>query len=56
MKIRKWFIKCKEANVKKVATGTVVVGGSYLAYRVVRVIPSLTPPLWWTIPGKLAIP
>lgn len=43
------------------ATETVAVGvgvgvGLYVAYRVVRMIPSLFPPLWWTIPGNAAIP
>ena len=37
------------------ATG-VAVGAGYLIYRAVRMLPSLLPPLWWTIPENLAIP
>lgn len=36
--------------------GAAVVGGEYLAYRCARLLPSLTPPLWWTLPANLAIP
>src|ERR1044072_1175394 len=28
----------------------------YVAYRVIRFLPSLAPPLWWSIPANLAIP
>jgi len=43
-------------NCQKVAT-TVVVGGTvYLVYRCARLIPSLLPPLWWTIPANVAAP
>lgn len=38
-----------------VVVGGAVAGG-YLLYRVVRMLPSLAPPLWWTIPGNLAVP
>jgi hypothetical protein len=43
------------------ATQTVAEGvgtgvGLYVAYRVVRMLPSLFPPLWWTIPENAAIP
>jgi len=31
-----------------------VIGGSYLIYRTARMLPSLAPPLWWTIPINLA--
>lgn len=51
-----WDANARKADTKKVATGTVVVGGAYVVYRVVRMIPSLAPPLWWTIPEDLAIP
>ena len=48
------------STASDVATGAAVVGASvgigYLIYRGVRLIPSLAPPLWWTIPGNLAIP
>jgi hypothetical protein len=36
------------------AGGAVALG--YLAYRVLRMLPSLAPPLWWTIPENAAIP
>ncbi|HQT90202.1 MAG TPA: hypothetical protein PK677_16990 [Acidiphilium sp.] len=36
------------------AGGAVTAG--YIAYRVIRMIPSLFPPLWWTIPENVAIP
>jgi hypothetical protein len=31
-------------------------GAAYLTYRCLRMIPSLAPPLWWTIPENVAIP
>lgn len=36
------------------AAGLAVVG--YIAYRVIRFLPSLAPPLWWSIGPNLAIP
>ncbi|EOD79642.1 hypothetical protein D515_01436 [Grimontia indica] len=42
--------------VKPVVAGAAAVGIGYLIYRGVRMIPSLAPPLWWTIPGNLAVP
>ncbi|WP_394209195.1 DUF4157 domain-containing protein [Enterovibrio calviensis] len=39
-----------------VAGAAATVGLGYLIYRGVRMIPSLAPPLWWTIPGNLAVP
>ncbi|HEU4714499.1 MAG TPA: RHS repeat-associated core domain-containing protein [Pyrinomonadaceae bacterium] len=42
---------------KKAVVGVVVgVGTGYIIYRVVRMTPSLAPPLWWTIPINLATP
>ena len=41
---------------QKVVVGAGVVGGGYLLYRGVRMIPSLFPPLWGTIPANLAVP
>jgi hypothetical protein len=42
------------------AKAVAVVGGGlavgYIAYRVIRFLPSLAPPLWWTIPANAAIP
>jgi RHS repeat-associated protein len=52
----------KEDSCKVCPSGTTVakaaagVGGAYIAYRCVRMIPSLLPPLWWTIPANGAIP
>jgi len=31
-------------------------GAGYLMYKGLRLLPSLLPPLWWTIPGNLLIP
>lgn len=43
-------------DCKKIA-GTAVFGGVvYIVYRCGRMVPSLLPPLWWTIPGNLAAP
>lgn len=44
-------------NVAKAAgavAGLAVAG--YVIYRVVRFLPSLAPPLWWSIPVNLAVP
>lgn len=47
-------------NTKRnIETGAEVVGGAiglYLLYRGLRMLPSLLPPLWWTIPANAAIP
>lgn len=40
-------------DVAKVGAG---VGLAYVAYRVIRFLPSLLPPLWGTAPANLAIP
>ncbi|MGY0374218.1 RHS repeat-associated core domain-containing protein [Clostridium sp. JNZ J1-5] len=55
-KAKEYKGKKKKEQTKKAVTGVVVVGGGYLVYRAIRFIPSLAPPLWWTIPGNLAIP
>jgi RHS repeat-associated protein len=39
-----------------VATAAGVAGALYITYRIVRMIPSLFPPLWETIPANIAIP
>ena len=37
--------------------GIMAVGGiGYGLYRVIRLIPSFAPPLWWTLPANIAIP
>ena len=41
---------------KKVATGAAAIGGGYIAYRCARMLPSLAPPLWGTIPLNAACP
>jgi RHS repeat-associated protein len=41
------------STVAKTAAG---VGAAYVAYRCIRMLPSLAPPLWWTIPANAAIP
>jgi hypothetical protein len=39
------------------AADVVIVGGTgYIVYRCLRMIPSLAPPLWWTIPENVLIP
>ncbi len=37
-------------------TSSVALLGSYGVYRGVRLLPSLLPPLWWTLPGNLVTP
>lgn len=53
--------KVKRSDVvKNVGKGLVVTGGTaavgYVAYRGLRMLPSLVPALWWTIPANIAIP
>ena len=43
-------------TAKAVGAGLAAVGAGYLIYRAVRMIPSLAPPLWPTIPVNLAVP
>jgi hypothetical protein len=44
-------------DVAKVGGAVVTTAvGLYIAYRVVRLLPSLLPPLWWTIPANVALP
>ncbi|MBS0126060.1 hypothetical protein KB874_18395 [Aestuariicoccus sp. KMU-90] len=47
-------------STREVATyaagGAAAVGAGYLLYRGIRMLPSLFPPLWGTIPANLAIP
>ncbi|WP_174430038.1 RHS repeat-associated core domain-containing protein [Burkholderia metallica] len=40
-------------TVVKTAAG---IGATYAAYRAIRMIPSLVPPLWWTLPANVAVP
>ena len=46
----------KNSTCKAALKTAGVLGGSYLLYRGVRMIPSLAPPLWWTIPANIAVP
>ncbi len=41
------------SDVVKVAGAA---AGAYVAYRVIRFLPSLLPPLWWTAPANAALP
>ena len=43
-------------TVKNVAKAGAVIGAGYVIYRGIRMLPSLLPPFWWTIPGNVAIP
>lgn len=49
---RNQFMFQPEVVVDVVAT----VGVGYMIYRAVRMLPSLAPPLWWTLPANVAIP
>jgi RHS repeat-associated protein len=42
--------------VDKAVKVTAGIGAAYIAYRGLRLLPSLAPPLWWTIPANLAVP
>jgi hypothetical protein len=44
---------CNECTAGAVAA---TMAGGYVVYRCVRMLPSLVPPLWWTIPANIAIP
>lgn len=50
----------KSDVVENVGKGLAVVGGTaavgYAAYRGLRMLPSLAPPLWWTIPANIVVP
>ena len=41
------------SNAAKVVAG---VGIGYLIYRGIRLLPSLLPPLWWTLPYNAVTP
>ena len=45
------------SNAEEVGVWTIsLLGAGYLAYRVIRMIPSLLPPFWWTIPINAGTP
>lgn len=43
-------------SARDITKGAAVVGGGYVIYRGVRMLPSLVPTLWWTIPANVATP
>lgn len=43
-------------SVETAAKVAATIGVLYIGYRVIRMIPSLAPPLWWTAPANLATP
>lgn len=45
-----------ETAVAVGAGAVVTVGAGYLIYRGIRLLPSLFPLLWWTLPANLATP
>ena len=49
------FAKC-DSNCSTVAKTVVGVGIGYLIYRGIRLLPSLLPPLWWTLPYNAVTP
>ena len=49
--------QCGEDSSCRTAATTIVVGGTaYVIYRCIRMIPSMIPPMWATIPANAAIP
>ena len=47
--------QCSSAGTT-VAAVVAGVGAGYIAYRCLRMLPSLAPPLWWTIPANAVTP
>lgn len=43
-------------DARSLMTGAGVIGGGYLLYRLIRLLPSLLPPAWPTLPANIAIP
>ena len=50
----------RSSVINNIGKGLATVGASaaagYIIYRGVRILPSLVPPLWWTIPANIAVP
>ncbi len=44
------------SSCQDLAAGAAIIGSGYLLYRCIRTLPSLVPPLWWTLPANLATP
>ena len=53
---KEWKNPSNTSAAKVVVGGAATIGGGYLLYRGLRMIPSLFPPLWPTIPANAAIP
>ena len=53
---KEWKNPSNTSAAKVVVGGAAAIGGGYLLYRGLRMIPSLFPPLWPTIPANAAIP
>lgn len=47
---------CEDDSTKKAFTAVGIGLGAYGVYRLIRMIPSFAPPLWWTIPLNVAAP
>jgi Toxin with a conserved tryptophan and TIP tripeptide motif len=43
-------------NTQKVVAGGLAIGAGYVIYRGLRMLPSLLPPLWWTLPANALAP
>ncbi|HLP48902.1 MAG TPA: hypothetical protein VK469_23375, partial [Candidatus Kapabacteria bacterium] len=48
--------KNKVDTLKLVAKGAITIGAGYIAYRVIRFLPSILPPLWPTIVPNVILP
>ena len=53
---RDWWDNHKKEVGQAAVIGGATVGTAYLIYRGIRMLPSLTPWTWWTIPYNLATP
>ncbi|WP_207706274.1 hypothetical protein [Clostridium sp. HBUAS56017] len=53
---KKMIVTFKEVLYTEITSIKLWGGGGYLIYRGVRMIPSLLPPLWWTIPANAVCP
>jgi len=47
---------CDDDTCQKAATVAFVGGIAYVVYRCLRMVPSLFPPLWPTLPANIAVP
>ena len=48
--------KKKSETLKTVAKGAVTIGAAYVTYRIIRLLPSLLPPLWPTLVPNVILP